>query len=141
MAAMRITDVYTTPAAVEAAPLANLASAVLKHLADNKLRGYGSSSECGHNFMLEINQLYNASDGAMLAISEAWTWLQNRDLICRHPRHGEGWITLSRLGRELAHRGDLQRWMEDRAFPDELVHPVLRQLPLQLFRQGHFDTA
>jgi hypothetical protein len=32
-------------------------------------------------------------------------------------------------------------WMEDRAFPDELLHPLLRQLPLQLFRQGHFDTG
>lgn len=136
---MQLRDLFPTADAVVSAPVPELAGAVLRRLASQLSRA--DEAECAHNFLISVRQEYANSDAAAQAFSEAWAWLENRDLICHHIRHGDNWMTLTRLGRTVAAATDFQRWLVERDLPDDLVHPELRNHALALFRQGRFDTA
>jgi uncharacterized protein (TIGR02391 family) len=92
-------------------------------------------------FLNGVQNEYGQHEGATLAFSEAWGWLCANGLLCQHPTHGDGWMTLTRKGRSVCTEPDFARWAQDRELPAELLHPDLRSNALGLYRQGLFDTA
>ncbi len=69
------------------------------------------------------------------ALMEAWTWLQNEGLIAPLPDVGEakgGWCFVTRRGRELGSRSDLDAYRRASALPKGLLHAAIRRLLDQL---------
>lgn len=136
---MELKDLYPDAPAILAAPLPELAAALLRQLA-RKLSG-PHASECAHNFLNGSREQYGNSYEACRAISEAWGWLERHGLLCQHPRNGPGWVTITRQGEYLAREQNFAAWLQDRELPPEFLHQRVRKEALPLFQQGRFDTA
>ncbi len=121
------------------APLILLSEKVLSMLHE-KFRP-NDDAECLRNFIGNARVEYGHDRSIDLPIAEAWDWLQRNGLICHHPSQDYQWMTITRLGREVARSLPLEKWVADRDLPDALIHPELRKQALPLFRQGRFDTA
>lgn len=90
----------------------------------------------------EDEKRVRGDDGAVLACSEAWSWLYSNGFICHHPNSAPEWMTLTRIGRKLYDSGvSLKNWVEEHQFPEEMLHSTLRTTALHLYRQNMFDTA
>lgn len=135
----RISDFYKTAKEVHDAPLVQLSGVVLQVLASS-IRS-SRDCECANNFLLSVAEQYSQHEGAMLACAEAWAWLEANGFLCPQPGGREPWMTLTRLARKAAEASNFQSWTAERQLPEDMLHPMLRGITLQLFRQGLFDTA
>jgi uncharacterized protein (TIGR02391 family) len=129
---------------VTSAPLVELAGCVLRDLAA-ELRG-AHDATCVRNYALGVGSEYDelgagTHKGAMQAVAEAWGWLCANGLICHHVDHDEHWMTLTRLGRVVASKDSIVRWVEERELPASMLDEDLAGIALPLYRQGRFDTA
>ncbi|HDS1696173.1 MULTISPECIES: TIGR02391 family protein [unclassified Pseudomonas] len=133
-------DFYTTAAQLYEAPLLELSQHVLQVLGSKLQRPH--DSECAHNFFLSVQADYDGCEQALIACSEAWSWLYSNGFICQHPNHEAQWISLTRLGKRHYEKAiPLKNWMADRLLPEEMIHPALQPMALRLYKQELFDTA
>jgi hypothetical protein len=95
------------------------------------------------SWLLGLNQsdAYRGRPEAVAACSEAWTWLRSRVLVATDGtrQFGEGWVIITRRGREILERGlDYLRAVERL---DIDLHPALEEKARPQFIRGDFETA
>ena len=78
-----------------------------------------------------------------LAIAEALNWLQTQGLIMAAPEQigGTNWLTLTRRGRTLRSKADVEAYRKNKILPSELLQPVLHQKVVPQFQRGDYDVA
>lgn len=140
----RLKLLLPTADVVVGAPLVDLAGCVL--LALEQDLAPGNAATCVRNFMFSVGDEYGQAGAGrhkavMQACAEAWDWLYTHGFIGQHADHGEGWFTLTRVGRAAAGRAEFARWIAEQELPESMLHEALRGTTLRLFRQGIFETA
>jgi uncharacterized protein (TIGR02391 family) len=110
------------------------------------------SQSAGFNFADLTNQVFRPDgsgypswgpkhDQAIEALAEALAWLQTQIIIVRNPSQPSEWFQLTRRGRKLLSRGDVQAFRKGRTLPLELLQPALAEKVHYLFLRGDYDTA
>lgn len=77
------------------------------------------------------------------AIAEAWQWLRINILIVPDSgTNGEnGFMILSRRGREITNRTRFDNYRQAAAFPKALLHPLIAERVWLSLARGEYDTA
>lgn len=101
----------------------------------NKLRGQISPQRDGSGYV------HGPLEESVLALAEAWSWLETQGIIVRNPTQSEGWYLLTRRGRELKTRADLEAFRKGRTLPLDLLQQSLANKVHHLFLRGDHDTA
>jgi uncharacterized protein (TIGR02391 family) len=73
--------------------------------------------------------------------AEALAWLENQGIVVKNPNQPADWYLLTRRGRSLRTRSDLEAFRKGRALPMELLQPALASKVRHLFLRGDHDTA
>lgn len=84
---------------------------------------------------------YNVRRPVELALAEAMSWLQTEGLIVIDPGQPAQWYVVTRRGRTLRNRADVQAYRKGRILPTELLQPALAEKVWPLFLRGDHDTA
>jgi len=139
----KLYDIFPDTDALLSLEPEELAGIVLEFL--NSLGESGNQLLNRHNFGLS-----NTVDGypqerkeeISKALMEAWVWLENEGLIVPKPASfGEGWMFISRRGRQVYNREGLERYRQSNLLPKKLLHPVIAQKVWAPFIRGEYDTA
>lgn len=77
----------------------------------------------------------------ILAIAEAMAWLISQGLLMRDPSQPGEWYLLTRRGRQLSSRIDVEAYRKGRELPLHLLQPILVEKVEYLFLRGDYDTA
>lgn len=75
------------------------------------------------------------------ALAEAQSWLETQGIIVRNPTQPAEWYLLTRRGRQLRTRADLEAFRKGRTLPLDLLQPSLASKVHHLFLRGDHDTA
>jgi uncharacterized protein (TIGR02391 family) len=98
-----------------------------------------------HNFSLP-----NTVDGyprekweeILRALMESWVWLEREGLLAPKPgSFNEGWVFITRRGKQVLTREDFQSYYHGNILPKHLLHPVIAQKVWGPFIRGEYDTA
>ena len=78
----------------------------------------------------------------MVALIEAWAWLEGQGLLVRDPRQNrsQDW-RLSRRAEQLAKEPEPYRAFSARRISKEALHPAIREDVWALYHRGKYDTA
>ena len=76
-----------------------------------------------------------------LALAEALSWLEGQGLIIPDPGQPAGRYTLTRRGKTLRTRADVEAYRKGRILPVELLQPRLAEKVWPLFLRGDHDVA
>lgn len=76
-----------------------------------------------------------------LALAEALSWLQTEGLVVREPRQPSDWYAVTRRGRTLPNRADVEVHRKARILPVDLLQPTLAEKVWPLFLRGDHDIA
>ena len=110
----------------------------------------GVSQEAGFTLGGLMASLYPPQGGAYppgshnqvaVALGEALAWLVTEGLVIRNPTQPADWYLLTRRGRALKSRGEVEAFKKGRVLPIELLQPFLAQKVRPLFLRGDCDTA
>ena len=121
-----------------------LAGVLLEHL--NSLEPRDSDFHRG-NFSGSYHRIqeYPASkhETIMSALMEAWASLEREGLVIPQPgSNGQhGWIFISRRGRQLQNRADVDAYRRAQRFPRTMLHPVIASKVFPAYLRGEYDTA
>ena len=77
----------------------------------------------------------------MLALAEALSCLTNQGLIVRDPTQLANWYVITRQGKALRTRADVDAFRKGRVLPVELLQPTLAEKVRPLFLRGDHDVA
>lgn len=80
-------------------------------------------------------------DDVALAVAEAISWLMGAGLAMRNPMQPARWYVLTRRGKDLKSRPDLEAFRKGRTLPADLMQPVLAKKVHPLFMRGDHDVA
>jgi uncharacterized protein (TIGR02391 family) len=76
------------------------------------------------------------------AVTEAWVWLEREGLIIPHfDETGRDWCLISRRGKRLETRTDLEDYRKSQILPKEQLHSVIALKTWSAFLRGDYDTA
>lgn len=82
------------------------------------------------------------SEDVSLVLAEALSWLETQGLVVKNPDQPQHtWYVITRRGRRLRTRADVETYRLGRALPVELLQPVLVDKVHSLFLRGDYDTA
>jgi len=118
-----------------------LAGLVLQYLAKPET---SNSELLAYNFTLGSNvEIYpeGRRDEAKRALMEAWVWLEREGLLAPRPGDNNGWVFVTRRGRQLANPAALKEYRHANLLPKQQLHPVIAQKVWATFLRGDFDTA
>jgi len=121
-----------------------LGGVLLEHL--NSLEPQDSGFHRG-NFSGSDRRISEYPDGKrepiMSALIEAWAWLEREGLIVPKPgSNGQhGWISISRRGRQLQNRADVDAYRRADRFPRAMLHPAIGSKVFPAYLRGDYDTA
>lgn len=76
-----------------------------------------------------------------LAIAEAMSWLTSQGLIMRDPDQSGAYYVLTRRGKNLKSRADVEAFLKGNALPIQLLQPQLAEKVHHLFVRGDHDVA
>ena len=76
-----------------------------------------------------------------LAIAEAISWLETQGLIINDPGQSASWYTLTRRGKNVRTRVDVDVYRKGRILPIDLLQPKLADKVWPLFIRGDHDVA
>lgn len=82
-----------------------------------------------------------AQDEITVALAEALSWLVNQGIVIRNPNQPAGRYLLTRRGRALITRADLEAFRKGRTLPLDLLQQSLASKVHHLFLRGDHDTA
>jgi uncharacterized protein (TIGR02391 family) len=77
----------------------------------------------------------------VLALAEAVSWLETQGIIVRNPTQPAPWYLVTRRGRALKTRTDLEAFRKGRTLPLDLLQQSLANKVHHLFLRGDHDTA
>ena len=75
------------------------------------------------------------------ALVEAWMWLEREGLLIPKPGTDGHWMVISRRGRQMQTRKDVDAYREANRFPRQELHPTIAQKVWAPFLRGDYDTA
>lgn len=89
------------------------------------------------------NPGYNLDDRVLLALNEAWGWLEAQGLTVAEPStNGQnGWRRLSRRARRYESEAHLESFRASLALPKEILDPRIRERVWLAFVRGEYDVA
>ena len=140
--AKRLHDYFPTAQALVAAPVFDVASAVVEIIAGDHNRIIASNSISAWTDQYERLSEDQKSE-VRKALSEAWSWLRNNGIIAEEIRPGGGVneTFITRAGKTLKDRADFLAYTTGNLLPNELLDPQIEHVSLNLFLGGHFDAA
>lgn len=122
-----------------------------EELAGYILEAYPSISQsAGITITGLLHPLYEANGGPFRparmnevadAIAEAVSWMVSQGIMVENPHQPSAWMQLTRRGRKLKSRADIQAFKKARALPLELLPQYLAEKVHHLFLRGDHDTA
>ncbi len=120
-----------------------LAGVLLVHL--NSLSPRDSSLN-RHNFFIHPENTFagfpvDKRDALANAFLEAWVWLEHEGLIVPRIGAGHEWIALSRRGRSMRSRADLDAYRRGNLLPRDQTHGAIADRVVAAFVRGDYDTA
>lgn len=128
----------STPFTLEADEVTSLP---VDHLALLILRDQAGCGDINPgNWVENAKRGYGANSAALPPLAEAWSWLDKKGLLARHPWHqGEEWRIITRLGREVLVQGLAHLRAVERLDLD--MHPILEAEARPQFLMGRHDLA
>ena len=97
-----------------------------------------------HNFLVSIDHTeeYPREEREDLkqAFMEAWVWLEHEGLLVPKPG-SENWVVISRRGRQLRTRAQVDSYRHANLLPRNQLHPRIAQKVWAMFLRGDYDTA
>ena len=75
------------------------------------------------------------------ALMEAWVWLEREGLLVPKPGSQDGWVVISRRGRQLRTRDLVRSYRHANLLPRHQLHPRIAQKVWVSFLRGDYDTA
>ena len=75
------------------------------------------------------------------ALMEAWVWLEREGLLVPRPGEQGEWVVISRRGRQLRTRDQVDSYRRANCLPRQLLHPRIAQKVWASFLRGDYDTA
>lgn len=86
------------------------------------------------------------AENVLLALAEAFSWLEMQGIVARDPNwnvHSDfsRLYFLTRRGRQLRSRADVETYRRGRMLPLDLLQPALADKVHHLFLRGDYDTA
>jgi hypothetical protein len=84
----------------------------------------------------------NVNHEVSLVVAEAMAWLEREGLLIPNPTQpNSAWYVLTRAGRKIKTRGELEAYRSGRQMPVEMLQPQLAEKVHPIFLRGDFDTA
>lgn len=80
-------------------------------------------------------------DALLQALMEAWGWLEREGLLVPQPGHERDWVFISRRGRQLRTRDQVNSYRRANRLPRHQIHPRISQKVWASFLRGDYDTA
>ena len=80
-------------------------------------------------------------DQVKIVFAEALSWLVTQGLLVVDPDQLASWYRVTRRGRSLTTRADVEAFRKGRLLPDGLLPVVFGQKVVPIFRRGDFDVA
>jgi len=82
-------------------------------------------------------------EDGMLALAEAWSWLEREGLIASEARHGgeRDWIFITRHGHKVLESGDVEQFGRASLLKKDVLHPNIAERAWNQFIRGEYDTA
>lgn len=136
-------DIFPTPGSLLALAPEELAG-VLMEIAPNVLRnGIFSDYDLSNSVFHTPDRGYpdNSHRAVRLAIAEAVSWLISEGLIIIDPDQSGQHYVLTRRGRALKTRADIEAFRKGRILPVDLLQPALAEKVLPQFARGDHDIA
>ncbi len=97
------------------------------------------------NYTIPTNLGYpeNRQEEVARALMEAWVWLEREGMIAPRPGSsgGQGWVFLTRRGRRLHNRVDVETYRKSTLLPKQMLHPVILAKVSDPFVKGDYDGA
>ena len=118
-----------------------LAGVLMEYL--NSLSTSEQENLSRHNFLMgHMFDEYPQEERAHLrqALMEAWVWLENEGLLVPKPG-SDGWVVISRRGRKLRTRDQVDSYRHANLLPRHQLHPRIAQKVWAMFLRGDYDTA
>jgi uncharacterized protein (TIGR02391 family) len=78
---------------------------------------------------------------ANLALMEAWAWLEREGLLVKDGHTANDFYFISRRGRRLKSREDLDAYRKANILPKAQLHPLIASVVYPAFLRGDYDTA
>lgn len=75
------------------------------------------------------------------ALMEAWIWLEREGLLAPRPGSDGAGVFITRRGKKIKKRSDLDHYRKSNILPRQLIHPVIAQKVWSNFLRGEYDTA
>ena len=119
-----------------------LAGVVMEHL--NSLPASEQGQLNRYNFTLDHTvREYPQDQWAELrqALMEAWVWLEREGLLVPKPGSDGGWVVISRRGRQLRTRDQVDSYRRANRLPRHQLHARIAQKVWASFLRGDYDTA
>ena len=96
-----------------------------------------------HNFSQQTVDGYPGEKKTEIseALMEAWVWLEREGLLAPRPASfNEGWVFITRRGKQVLNREGVQKYYHGNILPKHLLHPVIAQKVWSPFIRGEYDT-
>jgi uncharacterized protein (TIGR02391 family) len=77
----------------------------------------------------------------VLALMEAWAWLQSAGLLVEKASSSPGWFFVSRRGKQITSRDDFEAYRKANLLPKRQLHPLIASKVYPAFLRGEYDTA
>lgn len=77
----------------------------------------------------------------LLAVAEAMSWMETQGIIVRDPGQPVEWYVLTRRGRQIRSRVDLDAYQRAGVLPRALLQSTLSEKVYPMFARGDHDTA
>ena len=93
---------------------------------------------------------YGCHDSVLLALMEAWQWLEREGFVAIKPRRlarntasvpGATYYFVTRRGKKVETPEALQTYRKANLLPKGQLHPIIAQKVWSIFLQGDYDTA
>jgi uncharacterized protein (TIGR02391 family) len=77
----------------------------------------------------------------LMAVAEAWQWLESEGLVMPDPDQPNGFFCLTRKGAALKSTNDVDAYRHGNILPEGLLHPKLIAKVRPMFLRGDYDVA
>jgi uncharacterized protein (TIGR02391 family) len=77
----------------------------------------------------------------ILALMEAWAWLQSAGLLVEKASSTPGWYFVSRRAKRITSRDDFEAYRKANLLPKGQLHPLIASKVYPAFLRGEYDTA